>query len=253
MSKNIQLIEVTPENLDEYGMFCNKNPKSEGYKQKAKWYSRVYKQGVRMNIAINENGDRIGFIEYAPAEHAWRPVDAPGYMFIHCMYIYSTDDRKQGNGSQMVKKCEEDTKKLGLKGVAVMTSRGPWVATKKLFIKNNYKVVDKNGRFELCVKKFDESAVDPKMLNWQDNTASSKGWSLMYSDQCPWNFSSAETMSKVAKEQGIDLKVSKLTSAKDAQKAPTGFGVFSVLKDDKEIVDHYISKTRFLNIIRDEQ
>ena len=134
---NIQLIEVTPDNLDEYGMFCNKNPKSKGYIEKAKWYSQVYKQGVRMNIAINENGDRIGFIEYAPAEHAWRPIDAPGYMFIHCMYIYSTDDRKQGNGSQMVKKCEEDAKKLGLKGVAVMTSRGPWVATKKLFIKKS--------------------------------------------------------------------------------------------------------------------
>ena len=60
-------------------------------------------------------------------------------------------------------------------------------------------------------------------------------------------------MSKVAKEQGVDLKVSKLTSAKDAQKAPTGFGIFSVLKDDKEIVDHYISKTRFLNILQKEQ
>ena len=250
---NIKLIEVTPKNLNEYGMFCNKNPKSEGYKQKAKWYSEVFDQGVRMNIAINENGDRIGFIEYAPAEHAWRPIDAPGYMFIHCMYIYSNSDKKQGNGSQMVKKCEEDAKKLGLKGVAVMTSKGPWITNKTLFIKNDYKVVDKNGRFELCVKKFDDSAPDPKMLKWQENTAANEGWSLMYSDQCPWNFSSAETMSKVAKEQGIDLKVSKLTSAKESQNAPTGFGVFNVLKDYREIVDHYISKTRFLNILKDEK
>lgn len=251
--RNIQLIEVTPENLKEYGMFCNKNPKSEGYKQKAAWYSETYKQGVRMNIAQDESGDKIGFIEYVPAEYAWRPIDAPGYMFIHCMFIYPNKNKNNGYGSQMVKKCEEDAKKLGLKGVAVMTSKGPWVATKKLFIKNDYKVVDKNGRFELCVKKFDASASDPKLLKWQENARSNKGWSLMYSDQCPWNCSSVETISRIAKEQGLNLKVSKLASAKDAQKAPTGFGVFNVLKDDKEIVDHYISKTRFLNILGNEK
>ena len=50
---NIQIIEVTPSNLNEYGMFCNKNPKSEGYKQKTEWYFTAYKQGVRMNIAQN--------------------------------------------------------------------------------------------------------------------------------------------------------------------------------------------------------
>jgi len=251
--ENIQIIEVTPDNINEYGMFCNKNPKTEGYKQKVKWYSETYKQGVRMNIAMKEDGEKIGFIEYVPAEFAWRPVDAPGYMFIHCMFIYPNKNKKLGYGSQMVKKCEEDAKAAGKIGVAVMTSKGAWMTNKSLFLKNDYEAVDKNGRFELCVKKFDESAVNPKLLNWQKNTALNEGWSLMYSDQCPWNCSSVETMSVVAKEQGIDLKVSMIASAKDAQKAPTGFGVFNFLKDDKELVDHYISKRRFLNIIDEEK
>ena len=114
-------------------------------------------------------------------------------------------------------------------------------------------MVDKNGRFELCIKKFDEKTPSPKLLKWQKNTASNKGWSLMYSDQCPWNCSSAKTMSAVAKEHGIDLKVAKITSTKGSQKAPTGFGVFNILKDDKEIEDHYLSKTRFLNILEKEK
>lgn len=251
--ENIQLINVTPDNLSEHGMYCNKNTKSEGYKQKVEWYSETYKQGVRMNIAVKKDGEKIGFIEWIPAEYAWRPVDAPGYMFIHCMYIYSNNDKKHGNGSQMVKKCEEAAKILGMKGVAVMTSKGAWIANKSLFLKNGYEVVDENGRFELCVKKFDEKSPNPKLLKWQENATSNKGWSLMYSYQCPWNCSSVEAMSKVAKEQEIDLKVSKITSAKDAQKAPTGFGVFNLLKDDKKLVDHYISKTRFLNIIKKEK
>ena len=251
--ENIQIIDVTPDNLKVHGMFCNKNTKSEGYKQKAEWYSKTYEQGLRMKIAPNEMGVKIGFIEYVPAEFAWRPVDAPGYMFIHCIYIYSNKDKNLGYGSQMVKKCEEDAKKLNMKGVAVMTSKGAWITNKTLFLKNGYEIVDKNGRFELCVKKYDESAPNPKLLKRQENTVSNKGWSLMYSDQCPWNCSSVETLSTVAKEQGIDLKVSKITSAKDAQNAPTGFGVFNILKDDKEIEDHYISKTRFLNILQKEK
>lgn len=251
--ESIQIIDVTPDNLKEHGMFCNKNPKSEGYKQKVEWYSKTYNQGVMMKIAQNEKGKKIGFIEYVPAEFAWRPVAAPGFMFIHCMYIYSNKDKNLGYGSQMVKKCEEDAKKIGMKGVAVMTSKGAWITNKSLFLKNDYEVVDKNGRFELCIKKFDEKTPDPKLLKWQKNTASNKGWSLMYSDQCPWNCSSAKTMSAVAKEHGIDLKVSKITSTKGSQKAPTGFGVFNILKDDKEIEDHYLSKTRFLNILEKEK
>ena len=251
--EKLQIIDVTPDNLKVHGMFCNKNPKSEGYTQKAEWYSKTYERGLRMKIAQNEMGVKIGFIEYVPAEFAWRPVDAPGYMFIHCMYIYSNKDKNLGYGSQMVKKCEEDAKKLNMNGVSVMTSKGAWITNKTLFLKNGYEIVDKNGRFELCVKKFDESEPNPKLLKWQEKTASNKGWSLMYSDQCPWNCSSVETLSTVAKEQGIDLKVSKISSSKNAQNAPTGFGVFNVLKDDKEIEDHYISKTRFLNILQKEK
>jgi hypothetical protein len=174
-------------------------------------------------------------------------------MFIHCLYIYSNNDKKQGFGSQMVKKCEEAANKLDMKGVAVMTSKGAWIANKELFLKNGYEVVDENGRFELCVKKFNSNVPNPRLLKWQENATSNKGWSLMYSDQCPWNCSSVEAMSKVAKEQGMNLEVSKITSAKDAKKAPTGFGVFNLLKDDKELADHYLSKTRFLNIINKEK
>ena len=253
MIENIQLIEITPNNLNEHGMYCNKNTKSEGYKQKAAWYLDTYKEGVRMNISVKENGEKIGFVEWVPAEYAWRPVDAPGYMFIHCMYIYSNNDKKKGYGSQMIKKCEEAAKKLGMKGVAVMTSKGAWIANKSLFLKNGYEEVDRNGRFELCVHKFDPKMPNPKLLKWQKNAVQNEGWSLMYSYQCPWNCSSADVMTKVAKEHGIDLKVSNITSTKDAQNAPTGFGVFNLLKDNKELVDHYISKTRFLNIIEEEK
>ena len=249
---NLQIIDVTPTNINEHGMFCIKDPKSAGFKLKSEWYSKTYKQGLRIKVSQNEKGEKVGFIEYVPAEFAWRPVNAPGYMFIHCMYIYPNKNKNQGYGSLLVQECEKDTKTMEKNGVTVMTSKGAWITNKSLFIKNGFEEVDKNERFELCVKKFNASAPTPKLIKWQDQQTNS-GWSLQYSDQCPWHAKAVEVMQDTAKKQKIDLNVSKLHSAKDAQNAPTGFGVFNLLKDEKRIEDHYISKTRFENIIEKEK
>ena len=249
---NIQIIDVTPANVSEHGVFCIKDPKADGFKKKIEWYSKTYEQGLRMKIAQNDNGEKIGFIEYVPAEFAWRPVNVPGYMFIHCMFIYPNKNKNKGFGSALVKACEKDAKAIGKVGVAVMTSKGAWITNKSLFLKNGFEDVDKNGRFELCIKKFDESAPTPKLIKWQEQKTDS-GWSLQYSDQCPWHAKAVEVMQDTAKKQKIDLKVSKINSSEEAQKMPTGFGVFNLLKDNKRIEDHYISKTRFENILEKEK
>ena len=52
--------------------------------------------------------------------------------------------------------------------------------------------------------------------------------------------------------QGHYFKNIKLTSLKKVQNAPSGFGTFSLIKDGKLIKDHYLSRTRFENILRQE-
>jgi hypothetical protein len=46
--------------------------------------------------------------------------------------------------------------------------------------------------------------------------------------------------------------VIKLVTPREAQNAPSGFGTFALLKDGKLLGDHYLSRTRFENIIRQE-
>jgi hypothetical protein len=48
---------------------------------------------------------------------------------------------------------------------------------------------------------------------------------------------------------GIVLNVLKFSNHIDAQNAPSGFGGFSLIKDGILIEDHYISGTRFRNIL----
>ena len=51
-------------------------------------------------------------------------------------------------------------------------------------------------------------------------------------------------------DYGMDLKVTKLETAQEAKNAPSGFGVFNLLHDGKLLEDHYLSATRFKNILK---
>ena len=56
----------------------------------------------------------------------------------------------------------------------------------------------------------------------------------------------------VAGEYGIRLKVKKINSSTEAKQGPSGFGVFALLHEGKLLEDHYISSTRFKNILKKE-
>lgn len=246
------ITDVTPKNAIKETFFCIKNIKEPGFKAKQDWFNKRYKEGLRIKILKNDEGKQIAFIEYIPADYAWRPVKASGYMFIHCMYTHSNKDKRKGYGSLLINACEEDAEQRGMSGVATMTSKGTWVADKRIFENNGYKEIDKIGRFELMVKKFNETSPDPKLIDRTENLKNYKGWHLMYSDQCPWHEKSVNAIKEVADENNIDLKIQKITSSEEAKQMPFGFGVFNLIFNGKLLEDHYISQTRFKNILKKE-
>jgi len=75
---------------------------------------------------------------------------------------------------------------------------------------------------------------------------------LLYADQCPWHEKSVSAISDVAREEGVPLQVTHLNKPEEAQKGPSGFGTFALIKDGKLLADHYLSATRFKNILKKE-
>jgi len=247
-----KIIDVTTENVQHETLFCVRDLKNPGFNIKQKWFNNTYQEGLKLKILKSSDDIPIAFIEYVPAENAWRPVCAPGYMFIHCMYIYYKDDKNRGFGSILVNACEEDARSQDMLGVTVMTSKGTWITNKTLFEKNGVEQVDKKGRFELMVKKFNEDTPDPQLIDWTVNQDKYQGWHLIYADQCPWHEKSVQMLKEVAEEASIVLNINKITTAKEAQNAPSGFGTFSLLYNGKLLEDHYLSQTRFRNILKKE-
>ena len=147
---------------------------------------------------------------------------------------------------------EKEAKLRGLDGVCVITSKGGWLANKTLFEKNGFEQIEAKDRFELLAKTWNTKAIKPKFHNWTDQQKKYKGWHLLYADQCPWNEKSVAAILNVAMDYDVDLKVTKLKTVEEAKMAPSGFGVFNLLHNGKLLDDHYLSATRFRNILKKE-
>ena len=250
---NFHLTETTTENFETNGIFCSKDLTSDGFKSKKNWFLENQKNGLRIVVARDENDKTVGFIEFINAEHAWRPLVAPDYLFIHCMFTYPNKVRHAGLGKKLIDFVKQTASTEDKAGIAVMTSKGTWITTKEIFLKNSFDEIEDKGRFELMAWKNRITAVDPVLIDWTKNLIGLKGWHLIYADQCPWHEKAVRVMQETARSINIDLNVKKLNSPSEIRSAPSGFGVFSLVNDERLLEDHYISERRFRTILEKEE
>ncbi len=251
-SNQINIIDVTAANVAEQGIYCIKDKKSPGYNAKVEWFKLKLNKGLKIKIATDAQNMQLGFIEFIPSELAWRPVKASNYLFIQCIAVFVKEAKNNSIGSSLLNACEQEAIHMKRAGICAMSSDGPWMANKSLFEKNKFQIADQLDRFELMVKTLDAKNPQPKFIDWTKKQQDYQGWNLVYSDQCPWHEKSITDLSAAALAHGINLNVKKLTTPAEAQQAPSGFGTFSLIEDGKLLGDHYLSKTRFENIIRQE-
>ena len=247
---DIRGIDLDRYSVAEHGLACIVNPEHAGYQPKLGWFEQRLCEGLKMKV-LKDGKVNVGFIEYIPGEFAWRPVTAEGYMVVHCLWVYAYKYLKRGYGSLLLLECLDDAMRHGMSGVAAVTSEGPWMVDKRLFIKNGFEMVAAAGRFELLVRQLKEGAL-PEFNDWEKELGADEGWSLVYAKQCPMIVKSVDILSETAKAAGLTLKIRELKTAREAQNAPSGYGVFGLIHDGRLLADHYISKARFLNILKKE-
>jgi hypothetical protein len=246
MSQKPDLIEVNSLNVKETGFFCYMSkPKSEGYQRKLHWLQERFREGIRIKmLRLPERG----FIEYIPGEYAWRPVDASGYMFIHCLWIVG-QSKKKGYATLLLDECIADARKAGLQGVAMVSSQGNWLVDKKPLVKLGFEVVDQAPpSFELLALKFND-APSPSFTNgWQDRMIQpSTGMTIFRSDQCPYLDSAVTAALEAAREAGIPCRVIELNSSQEVRDlAPSAYGVFSVVVNGQLLSYHSLGKDDLL-------
>lgn len=253
--KNIKIIDLKPENVQDYGLCGYKNAKKHvELKNKIEWFKKYQSKGLKIKAAIAEDGGYQGMIEYLPGKFAYRPVSADDYMFINCIFVgFKKEYKGQGLGGKMIDKCIDDTRNSKLKGVAVVTRNGSFMAKKDIFVKKGFEIVDKaKPDFELLVLKFDKNTKNPKFNNLNKNLSKFKGeLVVLRSVQCPYTEKNVNSIIETAKKDfNLDVKLVDLTDHNAVQASPCGFGVFCIIHNGEIISHHPISNTRFVNIMK---
>jgi ribosomal protein S18 acetylase RimI-like enzyme len=227
----IRIVTVDAENVAQERFFCYKSKKkAEGYRLKMAWLEGRFAEGLRIKI-LYEGKRSVGFVEYIPGEHAWRAVNAEGYLLIHCLWVVGKGKNK-GYGSRLINECLDDARAMGKRGVAMVTSSSNWLAGKKILLKNGFESLDQAPpTFELLVKRFGETPTPFFPTNWEERCVRhGAGMTVVYAPQCPYIVDAIRSVQEAAGERNIEVQVVELTAAEQVQElAPSPYGVYNVV------------------------
>jgi GNAT superfamily N-acetyltransferase len=247
----MEMITLSKENIEQEHICCAISDKKNqgGVELKKSWLTKRFEEGLRFK-KMDIRGKV--FIEYIPAEYAWRPVKADGYMFVHCLWV-SGQHQKHGYAKQLLAACEADSK--GMNGVCVITSKKPFLTDKKFFLKQGFEISDTaEPYFELMVKKYKKDAPDPKFIDTAKGLkdGDKEGITMYFSDQCPFLNLYVKEMSIAAQELGISVLTKKLETAKDAQSMSTPYGTFNVFYKGEFLTHMPYSRKGFIKLLNEK-
>jgi len=250
--ENKYFIQLTKENIDREHICCAFSDKkcTQGTLDKKRWLKNQLEDGY---VFRKLDARAKVFIEYIPAEKAWVPVDAPGYMLINCFWV-SGKYKKQGYGTQLYESCLKDAK--GMNGIVVVTAKKkqPFMSDKAFFKKKGFKQVDTAAPyFELWYLPFKEEAPTPQFKPIAKNGENDvkEGMVVYYTDACPFNeyYVNTELKSAAAKRK-IPLRIVKLTSREEAQNHFVPHTIYSVFYNGKFKTQHVLNDKYFDKFIQ---
>ena len=158
----MEYIKVTNENIEKEHICCAiSNNNDIQVSSKKAWLSERFEDGL-VFLKSTERGKC--FIEYIPAENAWNPILADGYMYIDCLWVAGSF-KGHGYSTDLLDACIEDSKDKGKKGLCILASakKKPFLADPKFLKYKGFRVCDEadNG-IQLWYYPFDENVELPK-------------------------------------------------------------------------------------------
>ena len=247
----MKYVRVTKENIDEEHICCAISNNSDvQVSSKKEWMKSCFKDGLVFLKSV-ERGKC--FIEYVPAENAWVPIDAKGYIYIDCLWV-SGSFKGHGYSNDLLNECIKDAKAKKKKGLCILSSakKKPFLADPKYLKYKGFEVADvaDNG-IELWYLPFAKSATLPKFKACAKKVKiKDKGYVLYYTNQCPFNGKYVPIIEEVAQKNKIKFKSIKLKNKKDAQNAPTQVTTYASSYNREYVTNEQMNDKKFLKLIK---
>lgn len=245
----MEFLKVTHENLEKEHICCAiSNNKDVQVSSKKAWLADRLDDGL-VFLKSTERGKC--FIEYIPAENAWNPIVAEGYMYIDCLWV-SGSFKGHGYSSDLLGACIEDSKEKGKKGLCILCAakKKPFLAEPKFLKYKGFSVCDEadNG-IQLWYLPFSADAERPKFKDIAKHPhVSDEGYVLFYTSQCPFNAKYVPILERTAKEHHIPFKAIHIESKEQAQNAPTPITTYALFCDGAYLTNEQMNDTKFLKL-----
>ena len=245
----MEYIRVTKENLEKEHICCAiSNNKDVQVSSKKAWLKDRFDDGLVFLKSV-ERGKC--FIEYIPAEYAWNPIDAEGYMYIDCLWV-SGSFKGHGYSNDLLASCIEDSKAKGKKGLCILCAakKMPFLADPKFLKYKGFAVCDESDNgIQLWYLPFAADSEPPRFKECAKHPhVDEEGYVLYYTSQCPFNAKYVPIVERTANEHNIPFRAVHIESREEAQNAPTPVTTYALFFNGQYLTNEQMNDKRFLKL-----
>lgn len=221
-------LSLTPENLAGEHLCCIIRTKKlhPGVEAKRRWLAARLEEG---HVFRKLNEKATVFIEYAPLETAWVPIEGENFIYIYCLWACGPYKGK-GYGRALMEDCIADARKNGKAGLCMLgaAKQKAWLSDQAFAKKFGFKTVDTApGGYELLALSFGGTL--PRFApNAKSMKVESQALTIYYSAQCPYTWQSIEMVRRYCEENAVPVQLLPVDSLAQAKQLPCVFNNWAV-------------------------
>lgn len=223
-----RFIDLTEENLAQEHLCCiirSKKP-HPGVEAKRAWLRERLKEG---HVFRKLDAKGVVFIEYAPMETAWVPVEGENYLYIYCLWV-TGEFKDKGYGRQLMDHCLADARAKGKSGVCMLGAekQKAWLSDQAFAEKYGFETVDTTSDgYRLLALSFD--GTKPRFMESAKRLEiESRELTIYYSPQCPYIHQSIDLVRKTCGELEVSYTLIPVDTLEKAKSLPCVFNNWAV-------------------------
>ena len=226
-------INLTPDTLQDTHLCCIIRSKKShpGVEAKRQWLEARLQEG---HVFRKLDAKATVFIEYAPLEKAWVPIEGNNYIYIYCLWVLG-EFRGKGYGKALLEYCLEDAREKGKSGLCMLGAQKQkaWLSDQAFAKRFGFQTVDTTDYgYALLALSLDGTL--PRFGPGVKTAAiQSDALTIYYDMQCPYIPQTLQTIRKYCEENGVPFSFIEVDSLEKAKALPCVFNNWAVFYKGK--------------------
>ena len=229
----MNFINLSTENLEQEHLCCiirSRKP-HPGVEAKRQWLSDRLKEG---HVFRKLNAKGCCFIEYAPLEMAWVPINGDNFYYIYCLWVQG-EFKGKGYGKELMEYCIADAKEKGKSGICMLGAKKQknWLSNQAFAKKYGFEVVDiTDTGYELLALSFDGTT--PQFTeNAKREKIENQELTIYYDMQCPYIYQKIEEIEQYCETNEVPVRFIQIDTLQKAKEVPCVFNNWGVFYKGK--------------------